>query len=92
MGGGGDKMKTYLTNCVDSDAESINNMVEKARQITYKTLLRHIRKAEIDSAFPCYEGSGLHIKNDWAVSFYSSIFQGKKCVYVEHSRIEYIFV
>ena len=85
-------MKTYLTNCVDSDAESINNMVERARQITYKTLLKHVRKAEIDKTFPIYEGSGLHIKDDWCVNFFSSIFQGKKCVYIQHSAVEYIFI
>ena len=86
-------MKTYLTNCVETSEEKINKMVNKAVKIDYATLLLHVTQKELDRVFPIYKTiSTLSLANDWSVSFYKSKFEGKACVYVEHSRIEYIFV
>ena len=34
---------------------------------------------------------GLHLKDDWAVHFYRSRYDGAPCYYIEHSLIEHIW-
>lgn len=95
----------YLTNCVHSTADLIIAMTTLARQITYETLIQHVSVEELERVFSSYSYRGehhnrftgeltspLHIKRDYAVSFWKSTYDGKPCYYVEHSRIEYIFV
>lgn len=82
---------TYLTNCVSPDGESINDMVDRARQIKYETFLRHVSAFEVNNIFPIYKDSGMHIKRDYHVTFWSSVFRGERCAFVCHSCIEYIF-
>ena len=80
----------YVTCCVDSTAEKIDDMVYNAREITCQTFLRN---ADIDvEAFGYVKsGRGLRLKSDWAVSFFKSKFCGKPCYYMAHSCIEYIY-
>ena len=92
-----DKDFTFLTDCIGSDANSIQDMVESARQITYATLLRHVDVADLESLFPGYDwrpgpNATLRMKNDWAVSFWRSTYQGLPCYYINWSAIEFIFV
>ena len=75
-----------------STAEKIDSMVEQSRQITYKTFLKYVCFSHLMKVFPFYQGSGLHIKNDYGVSFHKSEYENKPCVYVCHSAIEYIFI
>ncbi len=85
----------YITCCVDSTAELINNMTDQAREITYRTLLKYITLDHILEIFPIYERTkklGLTIENDWAVSYYKSKYNGCACVYIQHSCIEYVFI
>ena len=84
----------YLTNCVNSTAEHINNMVEVAREITYGTFIKHVDWKELANMFSCetHYKHGLLLKNDWAVSYFKSKYRGKPCYYVCHSCIEYIFI
>jgi hypothetical protein len=86
-------MKTYLTNCVNSTAELIDEMVEQSEEITYAELLSNVTQEELDGVFPFYKDCPptLTLESDYTTAFYKSIYEGKKCVYVEHSRIEYIF-
>lgn len=87
-------MFTYLTNCVNSnDGPGVREMIDGARQVTWKTFIRHVPVKEIKELFPFYawRGRGLHIKSDYAVAFYKSKYRGQKCYYIEHSRIEYIW-
>jgi hypothetical protein len=82
----------YLTNCVNSTEILISKMVIKSKEIKYKTLLKYITKKQIDELFPFYkEVPNLTIENDYTTSFYKSEYDGKKCVFIEHSRIEYVF-
>ena len=86
----------YLTNCVNvprRDVEALHDMIDRAREVTWRTLTRHVPVAEIRDHFPGYEynGRGLHIKDDWAVSFNKSKYKGKPCYYIRWSAIEYIF-
>lgn len=84
----------YLTNCVGSTAELIDAMTDQAKEITYRTLLKYVSQAELNSVFPSYEGLEdiLTLKSDYAVSYFKSFYNGLKCVYVQHSMIEYIFI
>lgn len=84
----------YLTNCVNSTAKAIQDMVDNETTVTWKTLIKHIPIQEIRSILPGYQwnGRGLHIKDDYAVSFHRSRFNGKRCYYICHSCIEYVFI
>ena len=80
---------TYLTNCVNSDCESITNMTDTSREITLRTFLRHVSRQEV-SALLGYDRY-LPISRDWCVRFHKGTYQGMPCYYVVHSAIEYIF-
>lgn len=84
-------MKTYTTNCTESTAEHIDQMVDKSKVITYSELLNNVTQSELDNIFPFYAGIPLSLKSDYAVAFYQSEYKNVPCIYVEHSRIEYIF-
>jgi hypothetical protein len=88
----------YLECCIDSTAQHIHAMQDMAKEITFKTLQSHCNKHDMlkfqknlgyDTGA---ERGGLRMKNDWAVSYYKSIYKGMPCYYINHSRIEYIFV
>jgi hypothetical protein len=81
--------KSYLTNCVDADGCAVNEMKDTARGISFKTICRHIEggAASLNEMF----GTSPRLCRDWAVSFHKSRFEGRPCVYVRHSGIEYIF-
>lgn len=87
------KTYTYETCCVHSTAEKIGAMTEQARPVTFRTFARHCAgllewaHAMLYSVGP---EKGLHLKDDWAVHFHKSVYDGKRCYYIDHSRIEYI--
>lgn len=83
----------YETNCVNSDACSINDMVERARRIssrTFRSELGQVLYHWLETLLG-YERCAVRLDRDYAVTFHRSTYRGKPCVYVEHSRIEYIF-
>ena len=85
----------YETSCVNSTAAKINAMVDRAREITYQTFVRYVDLEEL-KLFQGYtwgpgRKDGLRLKDDWAVRYYRSRYAGRKCVYMDHSSIEYIF-
>ena len=82
---------TYLTCCVSSTAEKIDAMVERAKEITCQTFMKRV-DIDVEGFGYVKSGKGLRLKNDWAVSFWKSIYCGKPCYYMCHSCIEYIYV
>ena len=89
-------MKRYgfETTCVSSTAEKIDAMTERARPVALATLRRHCRNLPSWERFNGYAtGSkkGLHLKDDWAVHFYKSRYDGVPCYYIEHSSIEHVW-
>ena len=88
---------TYKTNCVNSTARLIHDMVDNSREIAWKTFLKYVDVETVKDVFPYYSyrnektGCGFHIKDDYTVSFHKSKYRGKPCVYIYHSAIEYIF-
>lgn len=90
-------MYRYITNCVNSTAKAINDMVyNNSREIAWRTFRKHVSIEDLQYLFPYYSYGGrderLHIKDDWAVTFNKSTYKGKPCYYLVHSAIEYIFV
>ena len=72
-------------------------MQNHARELKYKAFLSHVDKKELEKLFPHYHwkpgrNRGLRMKDDWAVSYWKSVYDSKPCVYVVHSCIEYVFV
>ena len=85
----------YQTCCVNSTAELIGAMTERARPVTLATLRKHCAGLVIWERSMSYdtgnERGGLRLANDYAVSFFKSIYDGVPCYFIEHSRIEYIW-
>lgn len=79
----------YETSCVNSDGESISDMVDVSRQIKWETLIKHVSIEEIESVLP---NKNPTLKKDWAVRFHKSSYKGKPCYYICHSGIEYVFL
>ena len=88
------KRYSFETTCVNSTAEKIHAMTERARPVTLATLRRHcqgLHDWERSMSYATGSQKGLHIKDDWAVRFYKSVYAGKPCYYIDHSRIEHVW-
>lgn len=89
----------YVTNCTNSghgkNGEAIHRMVEKSSTLDYDDVERMVGREQLAEVFSDYDWSddptGMTLKSDWAVSYAQSKWRGIPCVYVQHSRIEYIF-
>lgn len=90
---------------IQSTAEKINAMTEKALEITWTTFKRHVDPKEVQRVFPGYSyrremvspidnraTAPFHIKDDHAVTFWRGKYDGQRCYYICHSGIEYIFL
>jgi len=92
-------VKNYLVSCVDlprGKVKYLNECIDNAIDITYRTFMEHVNQAQVRELFPFYEWKpgrqpGLRLKDDFAVSYHRSKFMGKICYYMRHSAIEYIF-
>lgn len=82
--------------CVDhsqSEVYKLHDMIDSAREITFKTFAKHCDwKPFAETIYAIGSQKGLHLKDDWSVSFYKSKYNGKKCYYMKHSSIEYIYL
>jgi hypothetical protein len=80
----------YYGNCVNLNGSKISDMVESSKEISYNTLTKNIKGGRkiLNEMF----GTIPHISKDWSVSFYSSKFDGKRCYFLKHSAIEYVFI
>ena len=90
-------LKKYLTNCTVACGEDIEEMVDNATEITLATFVKHTENSSRNELFRSLGYAvgverGLHIKDDYYVSYWKGFYQGKPCVYLCHSAIEYIFV
>jgi hypothetical protein len=84
----------YVTCCIHSTAQAIQDMIDQEREITYRTALKRIGRAELAKVFPTYDwkgSGGLTMRRDWHVGYYKSRYLGQPCYFVRHSAIEYIF-
>lgn len=81
----------YLTCCVDSTAEAIDDMTDQAREITFRTFASRTEWRPLAERLG-YDGRRLTLGNDPFVRFYRSRYKGLPCYYLVWSAIEYVFV
>ena len=90
------KKFVFETTCVNSTAEAIGAMVEQSKSVVYRTMVKHCHGLTDwwaqGMGYFTNKRQGLTLKDDWAVSFYKSRYKGAPCYYVQHSRIEHIWV
>jgi hypothetical protein len=93
-------MKTFHfeIRCIEAKDRDIQEMVNQAQPITYRTFFSHVPLEEVLSLFPgIYNKHGnlyqnyFTIKRDWAVQYFKSRYQNRRCYYLTQSGIEYIF-
>ena len=73
------------------------DMKDQAREITRKTFLKHVDRAEIrqmakDFGYSQNEAGGeLTMASDWHISYYRSTLYGRRVYYFTHSAYEHVF-
>jgi hypothetical protein len=77
----------FETTCVNSTADLILDMVDQAHEVTWRTFTRHVLHHELRAFFPGPPA----LERDYHVRFYSSRFAGRRCYFLVHSAIEYIW-
>ncbi len=83
----------FATNCINSDYDSIQELVATEEPIARATFAKKIGPEQwkelqqtlgYDRDFP--------ISKDWHVGYYKGVYRGLPAVFLRWSRIEYIFV
>ena len=77
----------FETTCVNSTADLILDMVDQAREVTWRTFTRYVPRHELRSFFPGPPA----LERDYHVRFYRSRFNGRRCYFLVHSAIEYVW-
>ncbi len=90
------KKKRYIGCCVQLPVKFVTDIVNKSRDITINTLLKHVDKQDVKDLFPFYawekgENKGLKLEDDWHVQYGKSIVNKKVYYFIKHSGIEYIW-
>jgi hypothetical protein len=84
----------YIGNCTHLPARHVIEMADRAKETSYNALIKQVGTDQLKSLFPHYawgQGQGLKLKDDYCVRYYRSQYQKRKCYFVVHSAIEYIF-
>lgn len=83
----------YNTNCVQSDGDSINDMLDTAVAITLVTFRRRcdVEDWEHQMGYVRDRRHGLTLARDYHVAYYKSRYRGQPCYYAVHSAIEHVF-
>jgi hypothetical protein len=86
--------------CVDcrtrEQLRALELMEDHKMPIHYATLKRVVGVAALTYAFPRYvwgagNKPGIRMHQDYAICCYRSVWDGKECYVVDHSRIDHIF-
>lgn len=93
-----DRSWTYETNCIGSDGQSIQTMIDGASDISRSTFLRYVDRGSLEAieqsigyASSSSRNGELRMAGDWHVSYHRSTYRGRPCVYFRWSAIEHIF-
>ena len=83
---------TFVTTCVGARGEDIIDMLEGSRDITRRTFLKHVDRAQLREIEKSL-GYGHHLRmsKDWHVAYGKGMYRGKPCVFFRWSSIEHIF-
>ena len=85
----------FLTNCVEwRSGEDIQQMIDRAIQITRRTFLQHVQMDDIAQqlGYSRHHKQGLTMSKDYHVSYHQGRFVGAPAYYFRWSAIEHIFV
>ena len=84
--------------CVEAIGTDIEEMVQQARPISYRTFFKYVSLYEVLSLFAgIYSKHGNRRQNcspitqDKAVHYFKSRYQNRRCYYLTQSGIEYVF-
>ena len=86
----------YAWNCTSTPGpvELLDEMVDDAIEIKRSYFMKFISAEQLQELFPFYckrKDQGLTLANDYHVAYFSSYYNGKKCYFITHSCIEYVF-
>lgn len=89
-------MAYFIGSCVDLSGIQISDMVDNNKEINYEDFIKIVPEKELAQFFPFYsweeDDGGLRLKDDWAVGYYTSKYNGRDCIYISHSSIEYVWI
>ena len=86
----------FFTTCVNcEDVEALEEMIDRAKEISYRVFTSYVPEEELAEIFPGYDwdgGGGLTLEGDPYVEYYQSKYSGNFAVFVTHSAIEYVWI
>ncbi len=88
----------FHTDCRSSTAEWIDDMVDNAKDVSYKEFVRNCVIEWDEYPYTIYNtpdglrDEGLELENDWSVSWNKGKYRGVPCYFMDHSRIEFIYI
>jgi hypothetical protein len=90
-------MKTYIFfgTCIDLNGDAINAMKAGARQIGYRTMLKHcegLLRWATSVRYDKRKNKGLTLRDDTHVGYFKSHYKGAPCYYVAWSAIEHVWL
>ena len=91
-----EKLK-FRYDCVNPEnKEELFHIVDNNQEITFDTFKKRINLEDFKSlcrnlVYAVGKENGLHIKDDWHVSYHKARYHGKPIYFLKHSAIEYVF-
>ena len=84
----------FVTDCVSARGRDIQAMVDQSIDVSIRTFAKYCDIKEIAEqlGYATNKKNGLTLADDYAVRFSRSKYKGKRCYYLTHSSIEYVFV
>ena len=85
--------KEFVTTCVGANGEDIQEMVDVGEEISYGEFAREVGVQNIQELSESlgYGAGPLTLEKDYHVHYYRSTYQGRPCVFMDHSAIEHVF-
>jgi len=81
-------MITFIGTCVGLPAPKLEAFDDSAREITYRTFLRHLGKDLVDDLDRSF---GVPLRKDWHISFERGKWEGRPAICLHHSGIHHIW-
>lgn len=86
----------YTIDCVSAKGDDIQEMIDVSREIKRSTFIKNVDRLDLESqawhmGYENHASKGLTMKDDWAIGYFSSKYQGRKCYYFTWSAIEHVF-
>lgn len=85
---------TYVGCCIELDGDDINAMSDTRTNISndrFRRLIGTEAYRWLSRELGYVPGEKLTLRSDWHVSYHRSTYQGKPCLFLVWSAIEYVF-